>query len=140
MQQKVTAIQDLEQKLHEAGRHAGIRWVELFYWRERPSRRDTDFVNLLQVIYTSFWKYAFGKSAESLEISTDAKEDYMIIDPSPVTNRFISIPKDLAQLSPATWISGIIEAILHSSGFNVSHPSHKAGVIICSWNHTLNHD
>jgi hypothetical protein len=117
LQQKATVIQDLEYKLHEAGRHAGIRFLELFYWKERPMRRDTDFISFLQLIQISFWKYAFGKSADSLEVSTDSRGDYMIIDQLPITSRFLSVPKDLSQLSPAAWIAGIIEIMLHVSGF-----------------------
>lgn len=117
-QQKVTAIHDLEQKLHNSGRHAGIRWMELFYYKERSSRRDSDFLSLLQMIHISFWKYAFGKTAESLEVSTESREDYMIIDLSPITNRFISLPKELLQFNPAAWIGGVIEAIIHCSGFS----------------------
>jgi hypothetical protein len=42
--------------------------------------------------------------------------DY-IIDLDPVTNRFISVPKEMGQLNCAAFIGGIIRGVLDSANF-----------------------
>jgi hypothetical protein len=42
--------------------------------------------------------------------------DY-ISDKDPVTNRFVSVPKDMGTMNCATFISGIIRGVLDSAEF-----------------------
>ena len=41
----------------------------------------------------------------------------MIIDNTPLTNTYVSVPKELSQLSVASYIAGIIEGVCDGAGF-----------------------
>ena len=79
----------------------------------RLARDRTLAEDLLQ---QTFWKAAFGRAAEALERSNASADEFMIIDHEPVTNRFVSVPKELGSLNPAAWVSGILEAALSCYG------------------------
>ncbi|ODQ67864.1 hypothetical protein NADFUDRAFT_81000 [Nadsonia fulvescens var. elongata DSM 6958] len=70
----------------------------------------------------------FNKAADGLEKSTDAENEYMIIDNDPLINRFISIPKDMSQLSCAAFCAGIIEAVLDGALFQATVTAHTVAM------------
>lgn len=74
-QNKVESIEQLEEKLAEAGHGIGIRMIELVSIREKLSKRETRVVNVLQFISNVFWKYLFNKVADNLERSTENDDE-----------------------------------------------------------------
>ena len=88
-----------------------------------------------QFVKTAIWRSLFGKEADALEQSTgndnECIEDSlfslslsnlflsldMIREKSPLTNRFVSVPKDLGKLNCAAMIAGIIRGVLVASDF-----------------------
>lgn len=71
----------------------------------------------IQFVSTTCWRVLFGKAADSLERSTENKNEYMIVDTEPVTNHFVSMPNHLGQLNCAAYLAGIVEGILDSAKF-----------------------
>lgn len=59
----------------------------------------------------------FGKEADKLEHANDDERIYYIIEKEPLVNKFISVPKDKGSLNCAMFTAGIVQAILHFSGF-----------------------
>lgn len=59
----------------------------------------------------------FGKEADKLEHANDDENTYYLIEKDAVVNKFISTPKDKANLNCAAFCAGIIEAILNNSNF-----------------------
>ena len=53
------------------GYAVGIRVLELVTFREKMNKRETKVVNVLSYIHSTVWKYLFGKTADSLEKSTE---------------------------------------------------------------------
>lgn len=104
-------------RLHDLGRDVGTRVIDLYFVRERNSKRETKLINMLLFIKTTLWKSLFGKEAEKLEHANDDDRTYYIIEKDPLVNRFISVPKDKGALNCATFSGGIIEAVLSNCGF-----------------------
>lgn len=104
-------------RLHELGRDVGTRVIDLYFVRERNSKRETKLINMLLFIKTTLWKSLFGKEAEKLEHANDDDRTYYIIEKDPLVNKFISVPKDKGSLNCATFSAGIIEAVLSNCGF-----------------------
>lgn len=104
-------------RLHELGRDVGSRVIDLYFVRERNSKRETKLINMLLFIKTTLWKCLFGKEAEKLEHANDDDRTYYIIEKDPLVNKFISVPKDKGSLNCATFSAGIIEAVLSNCGF-----------------------
>ncbi|OLY84864.1 Transport protein particle subunit trs31 [Smittium mucronatum] len=82
--------------------------------REKVIKREIRVLNVLLFINTVVWKYLFGKPADSLEKSTENKDEYMLTDNDPLVSRFISVPKDMASFSPCSFVAGVVEAIMDS--------------------------
>jgi trafficking protein particle complex subunit 5 len=51
----------------------------------------------------------------------------MIIDNTPLTNQYISVPKDMSQLSCAAFVAGIIEGVCDGAGFGTKVSAHNHG-------------
>ncbi len=49
----------------------------------------------------------------------------MIIDNTPSTNTYISVPKEMNQLSVAAYIAGIIEGVCDAAGFDCKVSAHN---------------
>jgi trafficking protein particle complex subunit 5 len=49
----------------------------------------------------------------------------MIIDNTPLTNQYISVPKELNKLSVAAFVAGIIEGVCDGAGFSARVSSHN---------------
>ncbi|KAI9229387.1 MAG: NO signaling/Golgi transport ligand-binding domain-containing protein [Piptocephalis tieghemiana] len=124
-QNRVHGIQDLERKLNEFGYRVGLRALELVMLREKNPRRETRILGILYFINASIWKALFGRQADSLEKSTENDDEYMISDNDPVISRFISVPKELSQLNCASFVAGIVEAVLDGCQFPARVTAHS---------------
>lgn len=122
-------------RLHDLGQDVGTRIIDLYFVRERSSKRETKLTQMLLFVKTTVWKNLFGKEAEKLEHANDDERTYYIIEKEPLVNTFISVPKDKSSLNCANFTAGIVEAVLTHCGFvssvnclvnlfiNVSHHS-----------------
>ena len=101
-QGRCTSMSDLESRLEAAGRDVGHRFLELVAFRDKPGKRETTVVGMLQFISGPAWQCLFGKNADALEKSTDKPNQYMIRESEPVTNHFISMPKEYSRVNVAS--------------------------------------
>jgi len=116
-QAKSSTIQELQTRLAEAGKHIGYRIVDLILIREKNFRRETRVVNMLMFLKTVIWRALFNKEADKLEQATNDDSTYYLIETNPITNKFISIPKDKGNFNCALFIAGIVEAALEQCCF-----------------------
>lgn len=72
---------------------------------------------LLQYIHTTLFRYLFSKSADGLEKSTDAADEYMVYDNDPLLTRSIEVPDEMSSLSCSAITAGIVEAVMDGWGF-----------------------
>lgn len=117
MQSRVTSMTDLETRLEALGAGVGERFLELVAFRDKPGRRETSVVGMLQFISGPFWQALFGKQADALEKSTEVANQYMIREEEPLTNHFISMPKEYARVNCASYIAGIIRGAMEAASF-----------------------
>ncbi len=61
----------LPRRLQSAGFTVGQRYLELVSLRERPGKRETSVVGVLQFLSGTVWMQLFGKTADALEKSMD---------------------------------------------------------------------
>ena len=107
---------ELERALEDAGADVGRRMYEAQSFRERgPGKRENRLLPLLQFIQSSFWKNAFGRAADSLEVYDD--DEYLLSDRDLLVNRFVSVPKDYGDLNCGAFAAGMVGGILRSAGF-----------------------
>ena len=104
-------------RLENAGYNIGVRFLELVAFKERPGKRETSVIGMLQFVSGPLWQQLFGKPADALEKSKDQPNSFMIRDEEAVTNYFISVPKDASRFNPASFIAGIVRGALDSAGF-----------------------
>ncbi|XP_055313042.1 trafficking protein particle complex subunit 5 [Sitodiplosis mosellana] len=123
-QSRVLTVPEMQNRLHDLGRDVGTRVIDLYFVRERNSKRETKLINMLLFIKTTLWKSLFGKEAEKLEHANDDDRTYYIIEKDPLVNKFISVPKDKGSLNCATFSAGIIEAVLSNCGFPCKVTAH----------------
>jgi hypothetical protein len=62
--------------------------LDILYLREKPYRRETKLLGLLQFIAGPVWRTVFGRSADLSE----SPEEYFIIDKQLILNKYISPP------------------------------------------------
>lgn len=103
--------------LDDTGYGIGLRLLELVFFKDRPGRRETGVLPALQFVASTLWSHLFGKTADALERSTEQANSYMIREAEPLTNAFISVPRDRSRFNPASFIAGIIRGVLDGSGF-----------------------
>uniref|UniRef100_A0A182QKP5 Trafficking protein particle complex subunit 5 n=1 Tax=Anopheles farauti TaxID=69004 RepID=A0A182QKP5_9DIPT len=142
-QSRVSTIPDLQTKLHDMGKDVGCRIIDLYFVRERNSKRETKLINMLLFIKTTLWKTLFGKEADKLEHATDDECTYYIIEKEPLVNKFISVPKDKGSLNCAVFIAGIVQAVLSNCGFicQVSAHWHKGTTYMVKFeDHVISRD
>lgn len=99
------------------GQDVGTRVIDLYFMRERSSKRETKLTQMLLFVKTAVWKNLFGKEAEKLEHAIDDERTYYIIEKQPLVNTFISVPKDKGTLNCANFTAGIVEGVLTHCGF-----------------------
>jgi hypothetical protein len=122
-QARIQSASDLETRLNSAGESVGQRLWDVVSLRDRPAKRELTVVSVLQFISGSVWQQLFGKPADALEKSTDQSHGplaFMIREEDPLTNHYISMPKELSRLNVASYIAGIITGMLNSAGFLVT--------------------
>ncbi|CAM9648901.1 unnamed protein product [Phaeothamnion confervicola] len=124
-QNRVTSIDGLERKLEETGYTIGLRVLELLSYREKQYKRRTRLLPMLQWVSASVWRSLFGKTADSLERSTENEDEYMIHEREPITNTFISVPPDLGQLNCAALVAGVIAGVLDGASFPARVTAHR---------------
>ncbi|KAF8320543.1 TRAPP complex subunit trs31 [Cantharellus anzutake] len=127
-QKRVSGIGDLERRLSTVGYRIGLRVAELLAWRNDPTKnpkREIKLVQALMFIHTQVWKAVFGKPADALERGLEKDDEYMIVDNDPIITRYISIPKDMSQLSCSALTAGIVEAVLDGLGFPARVTAHS---------------
>ena len=117
LQSRVTSMSDLETRLEVMGAGVGVRFLELSAFRDKPGRRETSVVGVLQFISGPFWLSLFGKQADALEKSSEVANQYMIREEEPITNHFISMPKEYARVNVAAYMAGIIRGAMESASF-----------------------
>lgn len=128
-QKRVNGILDLERRLNTLGYRIGMRVLELMVWRAEGSskapKRETRFLPALMSIHTQVWKAVYGKPADAIEKSVENADEYMIIDNDPPIERYISVPKDMKQLSCSSFTAGVVEAVLDGLGFPARVTAHN---------------
>lgn len=114
---RVLTVTELQNRLHDLGYDVGIRVIDLYFVRERNSKRETKMINILLFVKTTLWKCLFGKEADKVEHANDEECTYYILEKEPLVNKYISVPKDKGSLNCASFTAGIIEAVLVNSGY-----------------------
>ena len=104
-------------RLNALGYRVGSRVFELLSWREKNSKREIRIIGILSFIHTTVWKSLFGQQADAIQKSTENADEYMLIDNEPLIAKFISIPRELSQLSCGSFLAGIVESILDAAQF-----------------------
>lgn len=103
------------------GYRIGTRVLELMTWRveaqTKAPKREIRFLPALMSIHTQVWRAVFGKPADAIEKGVEHDDEYMIIDNDPPITRYISVPRDISQLSCSSLTAGIVEAVLDGLGF-----------------------
>jgi hypothetical protein len=87
-------------------------------------RKEKNLIAMLQFLHSFIWKSLFGRVADGLEKATDKEDEYYIYDREPITNRFISVPKEFSHFNCATFIAGIINGILDGAEFQSDVSAH----------------
>ncbi|KAJ7770653.1 NO signaling/Golgi transport ligand-binding domain-containing protein [Mycena metata] len=128
-QKRVSGINDLERRLNTLGYRIGSRVLELMAWRaegaSKAPKREIRFLPALMSVHTQVWRAVFGKPADGIEKSVENADEYMIIDNDPLIERYISVPKDMSQLSCSSFTAGIVEAVLDGLGFPARVTAHN---------------
>jgi trafficking protein particle complex subunit 5 len=125
-------------RLSEQGHPLGLKLLDLLLYRSTPAgsasssssaqaSRPLRVLPLLTLLTTRLYPLLFSRPADSLEQSTTNPGEYMIIDNTPLTNQFISVPKDMSQLSCAAFVAGIIEGVCDGAGFESRVSAHNHG-------------
>ena len=145
-QKRVKGIADFEKRLNEQGYPLGVKMLDLLLYRGSPmgssgsssgagsssgggagANRPLRLLPLLTLLTTKLYPLLFSRPADSLEQSTTNPGEYMIIDNTPLTNQYISVPKEMNQLSVAAYIAGIIEGVCDAAGFSCKASAHNTG-------------
>ncbi|KAI5120233.1 hypothetical protein M0805_000047 [Coniferiporia weirii] len=128
-QKRVSGIGDLERRLNVLGYRIGTRVLELMVWRgesqTKAPKREIRFLPALMSIHTQVWRAVFAKPADAIEKSVEHDDEYMIIDNDPPITRYISVPRDMSQLSCSSLTAGIVEAVLDGLGFPARVTAHS---------------
>ncbi|ODV92523.1 hypothetical protein CANCADRAFT_87698 [Tortispora caseinolytica NRRL Y-17796] len=127
-QKHVKGVNELEERLNSLGYSVGYRMSELVMLREgKNGVRSIEILELMRDVHQNLWKALYGRSAHSLEKSRSEEDEYMIIDNNPIELTFISVPKDISQLSCAAFTAGIVEAALDGAQFPARVTAHSSG-------------
>jgi trafficking protein particle complex subunit 5 len=144
---RVRGIQDFERRLNEQGYMLGAKCLDLLLYRMTPAGssssgsssssssaakeglavRPLRLLPLLNLLTTKLYPLLFSRPADSLEQSTTTPSEYMIIDNTPLTNQYISVPKEMNQLSVAAYIAGVIEGVCDAAAFDCKVSAHNQG-------------
>lgn len=125
-------------RLNEQGHPLGLKLLDLLLYRSSPAgsassssaaqaARPLRILPLLTLLTTKLYPLLFSRPADSLEQSTTNPGEYMIIDNTPLTNQYISVPKEMSQLNCAAFVAGIIEGVCDGAGFESKVSAHNNG-------------
>ena len=116
-------------RLNEQGYPLGLRLLPLLLYREPPrtSVRPNRILPLLQFIHGPLWRQLFSRTADAIEHSSSANNEYMISDNEPLVNQYISVPKEMSQLNCAAYVAGIIEGVCDGCGLKAAVSAHNGG-------------
>jgi hypothetical protein len=129
---KIRSSAELEMNLEKMGTDIGKRVLDALFYRERLTKRELTEVGILQFITTTCWKALWGKSADSLERSTERDDEYMIVDGAPLVNQFVSVPANLGALDCAAFMAGVVAGLLDGAFFAAqctAHPRDEGGTV-----------
>ncbi len=111
----------LETRLHRLGSNIGDRAIALFHLRDRPFRRETSPLSMLQFIAANVWRSLFNKGAAEV-MATDQPTEFYLVDKGMILNRYISVSAEAAQagsaVNCANFAAGIIEGMMRTAGFS----------------------
>jgi trafficking protein particle complex subunit 5 len=139
---RIKSIADFEARLNAQGYLLGSKTLDLLLYRATPAGSSSSSTStstkesalavrplrvlaLLNLLTTKLYPLLFSRPADSLEQSTTAKNEFMVIDNTPLTNVYISVPKEMSQLSVAAYIAGILEGVCDASGFEAKVSAHN---------------
>uniref|UniRef100_A0A0N5AUE9 Mitochondrial DNA polymerase catalytic subunit n=1 Tax=Syphacia muris TaxID=451379 RepID=A0A0N5AUE9_9BILA len=124
-------VSELQEKLADYGKFVGSRLLDVIVVREKGYRREIKLLNMLMFVKGTVWKNLFNKEADKLERSNDDPCQYLLIEKEPIVNTYISIPRDKGTLNCASFIAGIIEAILEACNFPCKSCSGYGRICLC---------
>mmetsp|Transcript_18554 Transcript_18554/g.27945 ORF Transcript_18554/g.27945 Transcript_18554/m.27945 type:complete len:216 (+) Transcript_18554:1039-1686(+) len=124
----IETVSELERKLEDVGFALGRRFLEFVAIKDSNWKRNASEINIVQYISSSCWKALYGKNADSLERSTERDREYMIYDTKPLTNHYISVPKELGSLDCASFMAGLATGMLDAAGFVADVKAHTIEV------------
>lgn len=135
-QRRVSGIGEFEKRLNTLGYRIGSRLLEFLPLRDNvyplsslrsppPPTRILRLLPILSYIHSPLYKYIFGRSADSLEKSTEAEDEYMIGDDDMIVTRNVEVPKEMSELSCGAIIAGIVEAVMDGAGFPARVTAHS---------------
>ncbi|KAK6902831.1 hypothetical protein I203_108091 [Kwoniella mangroviensis CBS 8507] len=117
-QSRSDSIADLEKRLSTLGYDVGQRILSLLLLRStqtsnlKDPKREHRLIPILQFVHTQIYKYVFGKPADGLERSSEAEDEYMLLLNESPLSQFISVPKDMSDLSCESFTAGLVEGVL----------------------------
>ncbi|XP_023347535.1 trafficking protein particle complex subunit 5, partial [Eurytemora carolleeae] len=117
-QARSNTVPELQAKLHDLGWQVGARILVLVLYN------ILKLLNVLMMVKSTLWKTLFGKEADKLEHANDDERTYYIIEKEPLVNKFISVPKDKGSLNCASFMAGVIEAVLEGANFPAKVSAH----------------
>lgn len=79
--------------------------------------REIEAIGILALIANGYWKFCYGRCADSLEKNTENENEYMIWENAPILSKYASIPAEMGSFTPATFTAGLIEVVLECCGF-----------------------
>lgn len=125
--QKVNSLEQFSKQLKAIGYPIGCTILEVMAQSSQPIKRYPSEVPTLIQIREKIWPFLFGYQANDLEQQVDDANCYMLYDNKPMIVKYISHPQDIKNhFSCCSFVAGIVEGILCSSGFPCqvsTHPS-----------------
>ncbi|KAM0756471.1 TRAPP I complex [Meredithblackwellia eburnea MCA 4105] len=147
-QKRVSGVGEFEKRLNILGYRVGVRLLELLPLRDYlfpisslrsppPPTRTLRLLPILTYVHSTLYRYLFGRPADSLELSNDHPDEYMLGDNDMVITKNVEVPKDMGGLSCGALVAGIVEAVMDGAGFparvtahSVPEPSHPRKTVI----------
>ena len=130
---KNRSLEEIEDNLKRLGYDVGTRMWELFLLRERAQQNErtattknelTTAKQVLEKIKNSFWKFAFGQPASSLERIRATDLQFYLIDRDPLTDFYISYPRDYRGYVPSVFTGGMVQAALDACDIDATVQVH----------------
>ncbi|WWC61234.1 uncharacterized protein I303_103815 [Kwoniella dejecticola CBS 10117] len=132
-QSRVDSVTDLEKRLSSLGYEVGQRILSLILLRNtqtsnlKDPKREHRLIPILQFVHTQIYKFIFGKPADGLERSSEAEDEYMLISNESPLTQFISVPKDMSDLSCEAFTAGLVEGVLDGLDLPARVTAHWVG-------------